>query len=177
MAPTKDQKPIATSSMYQALHNEVSRLLVEAGLHFGFHEDDDELGCTKARNTNIMGRFVCHNRACKASGWSSNMIAIRIRLYPDQKYNARIYHQRCKVCSRLSRPRLDQSYAERVVYWIKQWNGVRVERPPVSRDSKGPHNRQLCEGCKAGHCSQSEEDWVTRLDGYVNVKFKLLVSH
>ncbi|CAG8207328.1 unnamed protein product, partial [Penicillium nalgiovense] len=97
-------------------------------------------------------------------------IAITIRLFPGQKYNARVYHQRCKFCHWLSRPVLDQSYAERIVYWIRQWNGIRVERPPISRDSKGPHNRQLCEGCKAGHCSQADEDWVAQLDRFVSCK-------
>lgn len=166
---TRGKRPIATWSMYPALHDEVSILLAEADLHFGFC-DDDEITFTQTRDTNIMGSFVCHNRGCKSKGWSSKMIAITIRLYPGQKYNARVYHQRCKVCNRLSRPVLDQSYAERIVYWIKQWNGVRVERPPVSNDSRGPHNRQLCEGCRAGHCSQSGGNWVARLDRFVSPK-------
>lgn len=175
MVLTRKRKPIATWSMYQDLHAQVSSLLVEADLHFEFNDDDDETSYTRVRDTNIMGRFMCHNRACSAHGWSSNMIAITIRLYAGQKYNARIYHQRCKACSWLSRPVLDHSYAERIVYWIKQWNGVRVERPPVSRDSRGPHNRQLCEGCKAGHCSQSGEDWVERLDRFVIFKSRHMV--
>jgi hypothetical protein len=117
---TKKKRPIATWSMYQALHDEVSSLLGEADLHFEFCENDDETKYIRMRDTNIMGRFVCHNRACRSSGWSSNMIAITIRLYPGQKYNARVYHQRCKVCNWLSRPVLDQSYAQRIVYWIKR---------------------------------------------------------
>jgi hypothetical protein len=162
----RKKKPIATFSTYQTLHDEVSNLLAAADLHFEFCEDDDETRCTRVRSTNIMGRFVCHNRACSSKGWPSNMIATRIRLYPGHKYNARVYHQRCKVCSWLSQPVLDQSYAERIVYWIKRWSGVRVERPPISHESRGPHNRQLCEGCKAGHCSQSGDDWVARLDRF-----------
>jgi hypothetical protein len=162
----KKKKPITTFSMYQSLHDEVSNLLAAANLHFEFWEDDDETKCTRVRDTNIMGRFVCHNRACRSKGWPSNMIATRIRLYPGHKYNARVYHQRCKVCSWVSRPMLDQSYAERIVYWIKRWSGVRVDRPPISHESRGPHNHQLCEGCKAGHCSQSGDDWVTRLDRF-----------
>ncbi|CAI7667543.1 unnamed protein product [Penicillium discolor] len=159
-----NKMPIATWSMYQDLHDDISSLLVEADLHFEFYEDDDETECTRTRDTNIMGRFLCNNRACKSKGWSSKMIAITIRLYPEQKYNARVYHQRCKACSSLSRPILDQSYAERIVYWIKKWNGIRVERPPLSGESRGPHNSQLCEGCRAGHCSKSGEDWATRLE-------------
>lgn len=167
---TKRENPIATWSMYPDLHDEVSSLLAETDLHLGFCEDDDEITFTQTRDTNIMGSFVCHNRACKSKGWSSKMIAITIRLYPGQNYNARVYHQRCRVCKSPSQPVLDQSYAERIVYWINKWNGVRVERPPVSNDSRGPHNRQLCEGCRAGHCSQSGEDWVAQLDRFVSPK-------
>ncbi|CAG7953088.1 unnamed protein product [Penicillium salamii] len=173
---TKNKMPLTTWSMYQDLHDEVSPLLVEADLHFGFYEDDDDTKCTRMRDTNIMGRFVCNNRACKYKGWSSKMIAITIRLYPEQKYNARVYHQRCKGCSSLSRPVLDHSYAERVIYWIMKWNGIRVERTPSSRDSRGPHNCQLCEGCRAGHCSQSGEDWVTRLGRLVSINPTHLVG-
>lgn len=167
---TNNEMPITTWSMYQALHDEISSLLAEADLHFEFYEDDDETRCTRMRDTDIMGRFLCNNGACESKGWSSKMIAITIRLYPEQKYNARVYHQRCKACSSLSRPVLDQSYAERIVYWIKKWNGIRVERPPSSGESRGPHNRQLCEGCRAGHCSKSGEDWATRLEMFVPPK-------
>ena len=170
MVPTRRTKPIASWSMYEALHDEVSELLVDADLHLEFHADDGDTGYTRVHDTNIMGRFVCHNRACRAKGWSSKHIAVRIRLYPGQKYNARVYHQRCKFCNRLSRPLLDQSYSERIAYWIKQWNGIRVERPPVSNDNRGPHNRELCEGCRVGHCSQSREDWITQLEGFVSLQ-------
>lgn len=165
---TKKKMSITTCSMYQDLHDEVSSLLAEVDLHYQFFEEDDETKCTRMRDTNIMGRFVCNQRACKSKGWSSNKIAVTIRLYPEQKYNARVYHQRCKACSSLSRPVLDQSYAERIVYWIKQWNGIRVERPPFSHERRGPHNSQLCEGCRAGHCSQSGEDWAIRLEMFVS---------
>lgn len=174
MVPAKRKKPIAKWSMYQALHDEVSTLLVEEDLHFEFQEDDNDTSHTRAHDTNIMGRFVCHNRGCKSSGWSSKMIAVTIRLYPGQKYNARVYHQRCKVCSWVSRPVLDQSYAERIVYRIKKWNGVPVETPSKSDNSRGPHNSELCEGCKAGHCSQSREDagenFITQLERFVSLK-------
>lgn len=167
MPSTKKRKPIATWSTYKDLHDEVSSLLAAADLHYEFYENDDDANSTEMRDTNIMGCFVCNNRACRAHGWSSKMIAITIRLFPAQKYNARVYHQRCKFCRWLSRPVLDRSYAQRIDYWIRKWNGIRVETPPISRQAKGPHNRQLCEGCKAGHCSQSGEDWVAQLDRFV----------
>ncbi|XHG02547.1 hypothetical protein AWENTII_005894 [Aspergillus wentii] len=148
--------------MYPALHDDVCRLLDEEDLTLDFYTIDEDDGCTEDRDTNIMGRFICHNSACKSSGWSSKKIAITIRMYPGQRYNARVYHQRCKSCKSLSRPILDSSYAERVTYWVKKWNGIEVERPTTFSESRGPHNSRLCEGCKAGHCSElRRENLVT----------------
>lgn len=82
-----------------------------------------------------------------------------IRMYPQAQYNARVYHQRCKDCTTLGRLVLDgDCYAERVTYWLKKWNGIAVQPPPNSGQSRGPHNRELCEGCRAGHCTNSNED-------------------
>ncbi|KAL4917690.1 zinc-binding domain-containing protein [Aspergillus aurantiobrunneus] len=86
-------------------------------------------------------------------GWSSNKIAVTIRMYPRGRYNARVYHQRCKGCNWVFRPQLDDSYAERVTYWLLKWNGVDVQAPSHGGRSNAPHNSVLCEGCKAGHCN------------------------
>ena len=154
------RKPVVERwSLYPRLHGKVARLLKEEGLKFKFYNVDNDIDDIDERDTNIMGRFKCHNRGCSSSGWSSKKIAITIRMYPGDKYNARVYHQRCKSCNNLSRPVLDESYAERVTYWIKKWNGVEVERPDISGESNSPHNSQLCEGCKAGHCNEFVDDW------------------
>lgn len=46
------------------------------------------------------------------------------------------------------------NFSERVSYRIKKWSGVEMERRPFSRDldNKRPHESDLCEGCKHGHC-------------------------
>jgi hypothetical protein len=106
-------------------------------------------------DTNIMGRFTCHNMACSAA-WTSKQIAITIRRYSNERYNARVYHQSCKRCGTTSEPQLDHSYAERVAYRLKKWCGVQMEVPPFSGESNGPHRRDLCEGCKHSRCSNLE---------------------
>ncbi|KAF9894661.1 hypothetical protein FE257_006549 [Aspergillus nanangensis] len=149
----------ATFSMYPTLHDKVSQLLNEAGLDLSFHNKDTGGGggAIKTKDSCIMGRFECHNPKCESTGWSSLKIAITIRQYRGQKYNARVYHQRCQRCNWVSRPDLDEgSYAERVTYWLKKWNGVDVKKSPSSGERKGPHDRELCEGCKAGHCPDLE---------------------
>jgi hypothetical protein len=153
--PSRKPKSDRRWSMYSALHDDVSRLLEEDDLHFDFHENDDTESCTKEYDTNIMGRFRCHNRACGSNGWPSKRIAITIRMYPGAQYNARVYHQRCLRCNSLSKPRLDNSYAERVAYRLKKWCGMEMDRPFHSGQSEGPHQSNLCEGCKDGHCSQT----------------------
>ncbi|KAL1870215.1 hypothetical protein Daus18300_005280 [Diaporthe australafricana] len=139
------------------LHDDVSELLEEEDLYFGFHSVDDPAGCIKEYDTNIMGRFVCRNGSCRCSGWSSKKIAITIRMYPGAEYNARVYKQRCRSCEALGDLVLESggSYTDRVAYRIKKWCGVEVTPPTFSSDSKGPHHRNLCEGCRNGRCERA----------------------
>ena len=141
-------------STYPMLHDQVSSLLENDGLSFSFHAFDDTMGAIRDYDTHIMGRFTCRNKRCSSSGWSSKKIAMTIRLYAGNQYNARVYHQRCERCSSISKPTLDDSYAQRVAYRLKKWHGIELEPPPHSSQSKGPHQSALCEGCRDGHCRE-----------------------
>jgi hypothetical protein len=106
--------------------------------------------------TNVMGNFTCENKRCRKSQWSSKVVAVWIKGYPRSGYNAMVYNQRCKSCDRLGSLKLDEeSYVERIAYRLKKWAGVTVEMRPFSGTSKGPHEIEHCEGCKAGHCSRA----------------------
>lgn len=140
-------------SMYPSLHHDVLSLLVANNPYLEFRNADDSETSIKEYDTAIMGRFCCRNPKCSSNGWSSKKIAITIRLYANQQYNARVYHQRCQNCNSLSKPILDQSYAERVSYRISVWSGMEMEPPPYSSQGEGPHQSDLCEGCRSGHCS------------------------
>ncbi len=159
--PSRKSKLNRRWSMYSTLHDDVSRLLEENDLHFDFHENDDIESCTKEYDTNIMSRFRCHNRACDSNEWSSKRIAIIIRMYSEAQYNARVYHQRCLRCNSLSKPHLDDSYAERVTYRLKKWCEMKMNRSFYSGQSEDSHLSNLCEKCKNDHCS---ELWSRRLD-------------
>lgn len=106
-----------------------------------------------------MGRFSCRNRSCTSQGWPSKAIAMTIRLDPSDRYNARIYHQRCKKCKTPGRiEEVDESYPERVSYRLKRWSGIEVQAPQLSRQkTRAPHQTDLCEGCRSGHCKLGEE--------------------
>lgn len=107
---------------FPSLHDDVSALLEEDDLYFGFRDRDDPAGCVREYDTNIMGRFACRNGACSEKGWSSKKIAITIRMYPGAEYNARVYKQRCRRCDALGDLQLEHggSYADRVAYRIKK---------------------------------------------------------
>lgn len=154
--PTKSPKSTKKWSMYPSLDHDVSDLLREHDLSFRFYNKDDGETCVDEYDTNIMGQFICRNRSCPARVWTSKKIAITIRRYSDNRYNARVYHQSCKSCGTPSKPKLDHSYAERVAYRIKKWCRVQVDTPPFSGQGERPHRSDLCEGCKQGHCRGME---------------------
>lgn len=157
--PREGRKAAKLWSLYPKLHGDVAQVLDEEGLQMDFLEADDEATNIEDRDTNIMGRFICPNSGCISSGWSSKKVAITIRMYPRQRYNARVYHQRCRKCKAVGRLVLNtESYIERVTYWLKKWNGIEVQPPGFSGQSRGPHDSELCEGCKVGHCSNSSQD-------------------
>ncbi|KAI8628774.1 hypothetical protein F5Y19DRAFT_437245 [Xylariaceae sp. FL1651] len=93
--PNKHRKPVEKWSMYPSKDSGVSQLLDEDNLHFTFHNIDDDSGCIRSYETKVMGRFRCNNPGCTSRGWGSKVIFIVIRMYPNKKYNARVYHQRC----------------------------------------------------------------------------------
>ncbi|KAI6780254.1 uncharacterized protein J7T54_003033 [Emericellopsis cladophorae] len=148
------RKPKKTHSMFTDLHADVSKRLQLDGLTFVFHPQDDDRSCSQEYETFVMGRFECHNAQCRQEGWSSKKIAIVIRMYNTQRYNARVYHQRCRSCKQLSRPILDvESYIDRVTYRLKKWSGIEMEvLSYTGRTGDLPHASALCEGCKAGRC-------------------------
>jgi hypothetical protein len=161
-----------TNSIRPSLHPAASAALESSTppLKFTFNPNNTDEGCIKSYDTNIMGKFTCHNLKCPNDGrknvWTSKKIAITIRLYRDEKYNVRVYHQHCKLCHWVWKPKLDEGcYAARIVYRLKTWSGCKhMEVPPYRKgNGKGPHISKLCEGCKAGRCTalgrgRKEED-------------------
>ncbi|RCI13158.1 hypothetical protein L249_0643 [Ophiocordyceps polyrhachis-furcata BCC 54312] len=146
----KQQKKWA---LYPDLHEAVTTKLEQDGIVLDFNHADDE-DCLKHHNTNIKGRFLCRNNKCSNNGWGSSKIAVTIRLYKGSSYNARVYYQRCRGCNGRSKPFLDSSYADRVVYRMRKWHGREVvERLPGDARKGPPHEGGLCEGCIAGVCA------------------------
>lgn len=140
--------------MYPKLHRDVLDQLRQDDLDFEFKKRPNSRDLEQEYDTYIQGRFYCPNKACGKNGWSSKKVAVTIRMFTNNRYNVTVYHQRCKSCNFVSRPSLDDSYADRVSYRLKKWSGIDVVPPVHSRESERPHETSLCEGCRAGHCSQ-----------------------
>jgi hypothetical protein len=142
--------------MHPDLHDEVSQRLQINGISLGFYEDGEPENSIHEYDTYVMGAFACPNQSCRVQRWMSNKIAISIRLYDDEWYNAIVWHQRCKKCKIIGNLELDkQSYMDRVVYRLGKWFGLDAEAPPFSGNiGNGPHRQALCEGCKNGHCER-----------------------
>jgi hypothetical protein len=141
------------------LHEEVVDAVSDEIALTWFHENDSDEGSNNEWPTNIMGSFKCGNNACYKKGWGSKKVAMLIRGYPRNGYNAVVYNQRCRSCEWLGILKLnEQSYIDRVAYWLKIWAGVPVERPNRRKRKKTPpHESSLCEGCRSGICQQSNE--------------------
>lgn len=106
-----------------------------------------------------MGKFKCNNKRCSARSWSSKNVAILIRGYPENGYNAVVFNQRSKSCNELGQLTLDKdSYVERVAYRIKKWAGVEMEPPHYAGKIGPPYEGELCEGCKAGYCGEGRDE-------------------
>ncbi|RFN54936.1 hypothetical protein FIE12Z_783 [Fusarium flagelliforme] len=157
--PVNKSKKRPAWSMYPKLHDKVLEKLKENQLNHTFNPKDEEHSALKTYDTNIMGRFRCYNDECSSPGWGSKVVAITIREFSGNRYNARVYHQRCRECEKVGRLIINKSsYVDRVTYRIKKWNGVNMERPKWEEYSGPPHDRKLCEGCRLGRCKKGKSD-------------------
>lgn len=147
---------MATSFMFPGLHQSVVHAVEDIIVAPQFHNDNNNDQIKKKYATHVMGKFVCANKGCHASGWGSKKVAVLIRMYIGNRYNAVVFNQRCKRCDRLGTFQLDESsYIERVAYRLKRWAGVSVEPCEFSSKKGLPHKADLCEGCRQGYCQRA----------------------
>lgn len=105
--------------------------------------------------TFVMAKFTCNNHEGSPRAWTSKKVAIVIRAYGKERYNAVVYNQRCETCDNLGQIDLDESsYVDRVSYRLKVWAGVQMENRNFARGFGPPHLEEFCEGCKAGYCQR-----------------------
>ncbi|KAK1997934.1 hypothetical protein LX36DRAFT_681394 [Colletotrichum falcatum] len=154
MAKKKAPKRKApTSFLYPHLHERVSEAVAEELPSIWFNHNSSTRTTNNEYPTYVMGKFVCDN--CPDTAWTSKKVSIVIRGYPNNGYNATVFSQRCSSCNNLGNFTLDEeSYIERVAYRLKNWAGIKADRPFFSGKDGPPHRVDLCEGCKQGYCQR-----------------------
>ncbi|KAF1970564.1 hypothetical protein BU23DRAFT_511504 [Bimuria novae-zelandiae CBS 107.79] len=146
---------LRSSFLYPQLHEDVLEAVAPFIGTITFHHTPTTHDAVNVYRTNVMGKFTCTDKNCRAKGWGSKKVSIVITKYYGNEYNAVVYGQRCKECNHLGDLHLDKdSYIERVAYRLKKWGGVEMDKPYYTRKQGLPHKRDLCEGCKRGLCSE-----------------------
>ena len=162
MAKKKSSNPQRNTNisfMFPSLHQDVSNAVADEIASTWFNGKKNDKHFHTEYSTNVMGKFTCNNDDCSKKGWGSKMVAILIKGYPGNGYNAVVFNQRCASCNRLGTMTLDNnSYIERVAYRLKKWAGVPTEEQHYVGKKSLPHKFELCEGCKQGYCQQ-RNDW------------------
>jgi hypothetical protein len=149
---SKRKEETRTSFKFPELHEKIAEA-VSPEITSAWFQSNDREESDNEHLTCVVGSFTCNNRACKKRSWTSGVVSTQIRGYARNGYSAVVFNQRCKACDKLGTLAMDETtYVERVAYRIKKWAGFRVESPGYIRNSKGPHEERLCEGCKRGTC-------------------------
>ena len=141
--------------MFPRLHKKVLNAVSGEIQPTWFSKKGSNYKFTQEYSTYVMGKFTCGNNACSRAGWSSKKVAINIRRYPNNGYNAVVFNQRCEYCDRLGTLTLDEkSYVERMSYRLRRWAGIPTEEQHYTQKEGLPHKSELCEGCKRGYCQE-----------------------
>lgn len=153
----KRKEETRTSFKFPELHAKITEAVLPEIASTWFQNDHSK--CYNNEHvTCVVGSFTCDNQACKKRSWVSGVVPIVIRGYARNGYSAVVFNQRCKSCEKLGTLTMDEStYVERVAYRVKKWAGVRVESAVYNKISKGPHEEELCEGCKVGTCPYTNQ--------------------
>ncbi|KAK5042944.1 hypothetical protein LTR84_012000 [Exophiala bonariae] len=148
------------SFVFPWLHKDVENAVSHSMTCTWVRRSDGDKSANREYTSHVMGKFECVETACSTDGWSGKKVAIRIRGYTNNGYNAIVFNQRCRRCEQLGTFTLDKAaYIERIAYRVQKWAGVQEVEPPYYDEKKGPpHREDLCEGCKKGVCKQ-KDDW------------------
>ena len=149
--------------MFPYLHKDITKALSHSMTCTWIRASNSNRAADREYTTHVMGKFRGVTTTCNSNGWSSKMVAIHIRGYPKNGYNAVVFNQRCKACDQLGTLTLDKiSYIERVTYRIQKWAGLQLEQSYHGTTKGLPQKGDFCEGCKRGVCRQTNEgEWST----------------
>ena len=154
IAKKKFSKPkgeTRTSFIFPLLHQNVVNAISHKITSTRFHKKDSNRDFNNKYSTYVMGKFKCNNNACSTGGQGSKKVAILIKEYPRNGYNAIVFNQHCKSCNQLSTLTLDKKlYINQVTYRLKKQAGILIKQQYYASKEGLPHERDLCKGYKRG---------------------------
>jgi hypothetical protein len=153
--PCKQETETREVFTFPELHHSVAEIVALETSTSWFNESQSSKRYFREHSTQVIGKFLCNNAACKKQSWGSKIVAIWIKEHAHSSYSVEVYNQRCRFCDGLGDLRLNKDcYVERVAYRLKKWAGVKMDQPPFELKKGPPHESGLCEGCKRGVCPQ-----------------------
>ena len=99
--PVHAQCETRVTFMFPSLHQDVLNAVSDDFISAWFHEQDSDRDSNNEYSTHVMGKFKCNDSTCSTHGWGSKKVAILIKGYPRNGYNAVVFNQRCKACNGL----------------------------------------------------------------------------
>lgn len=88
-----------TSFMYPSLHKDVVNAVSHSMTSPWFCQRNSGRDANNEYKTHVMGKFRCMQNTGCTRGWSSKKVAILIKGYAENGYNAVVFNQRCKTCN------------------------------------------------------------------------------
>lgn len=123
------KKGTRASCMFASFHQNIMDAVSHSIASIWFCESDSDRGAINIYTTHVMGKFRCTINTCRTNGWGSKMVAILIRGFAENGYNAVVFNQRCKACNKLGNLTLDEkSYVDRVAYRVQKWAGILMQQ-------------------------------------------------
>ena len=89
MAKKKLYKP---TGMFPSLHEDVLDAVSDHITSIWFQAKDNDTMSNNRHPTHIKGSFYCNNKYCSTRSWGSKKVAILIRGYPSNGYNAVVFN-------------------------------------------------------------------------------------
>lgn len=158
--PPKRPRETREYFTFPELHARIEEAVLPEITSTWFKQSEDGDNSNKKHDTNVMGKFICNNKSCEKQGWGSWVVFTEIKGYPGNGYGAIVYNQRCKACDCLGTFTLDeQSYIDRVSFWVKVWGGVHIDWEDYGSDNEvetKPHEWKYCEGCRRRKCKKGK---------------------
>jgi hypothetical protein len=89
---SKSKGETRATFMFPSLHEDVVDAVSYSMASIWFCESNSDRGANNKYTTHVMGKVRCMKGTCDINGWSSKKVAILIRGYAENGYNATVFN-------------------------------------------------------------------------------------